>query len=155
MQLEWIHCLSGRHGSISAFPAEMLAEKGAPGVAFRRSGAGIKISPDFRAKNISVDGKPTLASVYLEPGVPAFLRMGKILLALCVTDGENNTWAAHYRFPLWTLFEPETFEPIATVRTPAEIARTLKNKKLRPEDCLAAPYGLTMTIPLPQIFDLL
>lgn len=154
LHLEWIHCLNGRRGVISIFPAEMVAEKGTPGLTFRLSGTGVKISPDFRAKNISVNGKTVLSSARLEPDVPAFLRMGKTLLAVCVTEKQNGDWANYYRFPLWTIFDPETLEPLGTVRSPREIPDLLKNERRTPENCLASPYGLTLTIPLDRILDL-
>lgn len=155
MRVEWIHCFSGKRGSVSAFPAEMLSDGNQPGITFRLCDNGVKIHPDFRAKEIFFNGKKVLASALLESGVPAFLRMGKTLLAVCAVCSTDNTdWTEHYRFPIWTLFEPETLNALETVRAPADILPVLKRLDLAPKDCLVAPYGLTMTIPLSDILDL-
>lgn len=155
MLVEWIHCLNGKRGKITAFPAEMLTDGNRPGVAFRLTGNGIKIYPDFRAENVAFNGKKVLSSAVLEPGVPAFLRMGKTLLVVCAKAASDKTdWSAHYRFPLWTLFEPETLDGITCVRSPSEIPAALKRYDLSPETCLVSPYGITATIPLDSVFDL-
>ena len=154
MRVEWIHCLRGRRGVISAFPAEMLAEKGAPGVTFRLSENGVKIYPDFRARNVSVNGKTVLSSALLEPDVPAFLRMGKNLLVVCATNKPDSLWVKYYRFPLWTIFEADSFDAVATVRSPQEIPEIVKRERLSQNECLVAPYGLTATIPFACISDI-
>lgn len=155
MLVEWIHCLSGKRGKITVFPAAVFADGNNPGVTLRLAENGIRICPDFRAKDISFNGKKVLSFALLEPDVPAFLRMGKSLLVACAknaTDGID--WAAHYRFPLWTLFEPETLDGITCVRSPAEIPDALARYDLAAENCLVAPYGITATIPLTSVADL-
>ena len=155
MRVEWIHCFSGKRGGVSAFPAEMLSDGNHPGITFRLCENGVKIRPDFRAKEIFFNGKKVLASALLEPGVPAFLRMGKTLLVVCAVGSTGNSdWTAHYRFPIWTLFEPETFSALETVRAPEDILPAVKRLDLDPKDCLVAPYGLTVTISLSDILDL-
>lgn len=156
MLVEWIHCLSGKRGKITVFPAAVSADGNNPGVTLRLAENGVKICPDFRAKDISFNGKKVLSSALLEPGVPAFLRMGKsLLVASCAKNATDETdWAAHYRFPLWTLFEPETLDGITCVRSPAEIPDALARHGLAAENCLVAPYGITATIPLAAVADL-
>ncbi|MBQ8723215.1 MAG: hypothetical protein IJY80_02885 [Opitutales bacterium] len=97
MLVEWIHCLSGKRGKITVFPAAVSADGNNPGVTLRLAENGVKICPDFRAKDISFNGKKVLSSALLEPGVPAFLRMGKSLLVACAKNATDETdWAAHY-----------------------------------------------------------
>lgn len=135
----------------------MLADGTAPGISFRLSGRyGLKVTPDFRAKDIRLDGKVLLGARELELNVPVILRMGKTLLALCAVNDESGCdWARDYRFPLWTLFDPETLDAVETVRVPAEISGALARNALDAEDCLASPYGLPVCVPLSQIEDLL
>lgn len=155
MIVEWIHCLNGIRGSIAAFPAEMCADGNRPGATFRLAENGVRIYPDFRAKDIFFNGKKVFSSALLETGVPAFLRLGKTLIVACAkSSASREDWAEHYRFPLWTLFEPETFEAIECVRAPSEIRAALERHRLNPGDCLVAPYGITATIPLSGIWDL-
>lgn len=156
MQVEWINCLTGIRGKIELFPAELLAGDGRACVVLRIGENGyVRVCPDFRAEEVRLDGRLMLGSEPLEPGVPVVLQMKKSLLALCVPAEGSEAWAAHYRFPLWTIFEPETLEAVATVRNAAEIPAALERNGLAPSDCLAAPYGLPLCVPLAQIFELI
>lgn len=161
MRVEMTDCLTGTPGEIVKFPADLRCADGSAGVQLRLAagGNGVCVSADFRASGVRLGGKTLLGAEMLAPGVPVILQLKDRVIALCVpAAGEGETsrhWAAHYRFPLWTLFEPETFEAIATVRSPAEIPAALERDRLEPEDCLAAPYGLSVSVPLAQIFTLL
>ena len=157
MRVEWINCLTGFRGSVETFPAEFPGIGGAPGIVLRFDGVSVKIFPDFRAGEIRFAGKVATEPFALAFGEPGILQMSGRILAFCAISGNcaGEDWANDYRFPLWTIFEPETFEPIETVRAPAEIPAALKRAGLAPSDCLAAPYGLPAAIPLPQVFDAL
>lgn len=155
-RVEWINCLTGVRGSIGFFPADMLAEDGAPGVSFRRSAAGrLCVCPDFRGKSVRIDGRVALTPVELEPGDPVALQMGRRLLALCAADGaDEENWAAHYRPRLWTLFESEMLDALETVRSPEEIPGALARSGLPAADCCVSPCGLPVAFPLPQVLEL-
>ena len=153
-RVEWINCLSGVRGAIEIFPAEMAAADGSPGVVFRLGRGGIELVPDFRSREIFLDGKLMLGAAQLEVDVPVMLRMGQRLLALCSVRSRESDWSANYRFPLWTLFETETFEAAETVRVPADIPAALKRNALAPEKCLVAPFGLNVAVPFPSVADL-
>lgn len=152
---QWINCLSGVRGKISVFPAEMPANDNAPGISLRVSSedGNVRVCPDFRAEKIFLDGELLLSPAILANDLPAILRMGKTLLAFCVSASDE--WAEEYRFPLWTLFEPETFEPIETVRAPADVPAALARNRLREEECLVSPYGLPVAVGLEHVADLL
>ena len=152
LRVEWINCLSGVRGSVGTFPAEMSGF----GVSFRiGASGGAEIVPDFRADAVFLNEELLLGAAPLEAGVPVFLRTRARLLACCVPRGNDDDWAALYRFPLWTLFEPETFEAIETVRAPAEIPAALKRNGVSAEDCLASPYGLPACVPLASVYGML
>ncbi len=152
---EWINCLTGIRGAIDVFPAEMAAPDGSPGVAFRfGADGGIEIVPDFRSREIFLGEKLMLGSERLEEEVPVILRMGRRLLALCVVRSRASGWAERYRFPLWTLFEAETFEAVETVRSPSDVPAAMKRNGLAPEECLVSPYGLTVAVAFPRVADL-
>lgn len=161
MRVETIDCLAGTRGEITDFPSQLRCGDGAAGAHLRLAadGNGVCVSADFRANGVRFAGKTLLGSERLAVGVPAILQLKDRVIALCVPaadEGENSVhWSAHYRFPLWTLFEPETFEAIATVRSPAEIPAALQRDRLEPQDCLAAPYGVPVSVPLAQIFEIL
>lgn len=158
MRVEWINCLTGFRGSVETFPAELLAANGEGGAVFRFDGTSVKICPDFRTAGIHFCGKIVTTPVALEVDLPVILQMRGRIIVLCACDGQKDgveDWASEYRFPLWTLFEPETFEPIETVRTPKEIPAALKRAGLDADECLASPYGLPVAVPLAQIFDTL
>lgn len=156
MRIEWINCLTGVCGTVSVFPAEMLSEGNTPGVSFRSTSAGdVSICPDFRAREIFIDGEIALAPKMLEAGVPVTLQMGRRLLVLCaVSAAGGDGWAQNYRFPLWTLFETETLEALETVRVPAELPAALKRSRMPEAECGASPYGLPVVFPLAQVLPL-
>lgn len=153
MRIEWINCLSGYTGCISAFPSDMLADDDAPGVSFRESSTGeISVCPDFRAREIFIDGKIALEPKLLESGVPAALQLGRRLIALCaVSAAGGEGWARDHRFPLWTLFETETLEALETVRVPADLPAALERSRMPEAECAASPYGLPVLFPMPQL----
>lgn len=155
-RVEWINCLSGVRGAIEFFPAEMAASDGSPGVVFRygRDRAGIEIASDFRSREIFLGEKLMLGATQLEDDVPVLLRMGRRLLALCCVRSRESEWAKLYRFPLWTLFEAETFEAAETVRVPADVPAAMKRNALAPEKCLVSPFGLNVAVPFPTVADL-
>jgi len=157
VRIEWINCLTGFRGSVETFPAELLAADGEPGATFRFDGATVKICPDFRASEIYFCGKIVTTPVALEAGLPVILQMRGRVISLCACDERGNgaDWANEYRFPLWTLFEPETFEPIETVRSPEDIPAALKRSGLAAHECLISPYGLPVAVPLSQVFEML
>lgn len=161
MRVETIDCLTGTRGEIANFPAELRCADGSAGAHLRLApdGNGVCVSADFRASGVRFAGKTLLGAETLAAGVPAILQLKDRVIALCVPaagEGENSAhWSAHYRFPLWTLFEPETFEAIAAVRSPDEIPAALQRERLEPRDCLAAPYGVPVSVPLAQIFEIL
>lgn len=157
MELEWINCLTGICGKITVFPAEMVAGETDPGVSFRVADSrGVTVIPDFRAKEITLNGKILLGSALLTAGEPAVLRMGKTLLALCTIGAEEDRgWRKAYKFPLWTIFDSETFDALETVRVPADIPDALSRNNADVEECLVSPYGLPVCIPFLKVRDLL